>query len=553
MKGSTTYIFIKESDYASMLIRCILSALAGGCRISTDLLIFVIFGHVDPMFILDVDNYRQAQKCLKLFGGVLFSQEVGEAILLNSISDFNIKSIKSDDRVMVFSQTNDPETLSVAQYIKVHASVSHIQNVCEYSSSNIEEDRNLYNFLINNYVDKESTLITGMHDDVYKTGMTLMQSAEALLFDSEEVVAGTLVPMNKRDRMYFSQYNLSSEKFALSLCRIELLRRFTYMCEDGNKELEKWLKEMVVDSKTLWTKGDSFILLRSVISLYKKLMQDIRQDHFQVVLTNDTVFSFIHSLNKKVSNLRGLLEEEKRRIRLMAIMDAVGGVMEENYIETRHENIGTFDINVKNLFRLLAKQNYPSSTYLWELTNFAFREDFIADPQAKRVRSVCLNIWELFFLQKKSDILNLYKVEELTTESLSAETYLKLQTTNVGKLIIEDKIYFKIQYAGNSRELAMSSPLTGFAVVDINSAIETNTEPADLCERSIELQSFLFNYTRCIGGFSKEFLFYIDSQMDEKKKTIEEGRGSNIFTLYPQFRKHIALHINSKENDKRIN
>ena len=96
---------------------------------------------------------------------------------------------------------------------------------------------------------------------------------------------------------------------------------------------------------------------------------------------------------------------------------------------------------------------------------------------------------------------------------------------------------------------AITSPFTGFAIIDVDKALEDKSKVLDLGERSLEFQTFIYNYVRCIGGFSDNFFNYILQQVKREYQYKEEGRGSNLFRLYPQFRKHIPLNITQKRRE----
>ena len=122
-----------------------------------------------------------------------------------------------------------------------------------------------------------------------------------------------------------------------------------------------------------------------------------------------------------------------------------------------------------------------------------------------------------------------------------------METTSVGKQLINEQVIFYIYPINDVSLCATTSPFTGFAIIDIDKSLEDKSKVLDLGDRSQDFQTFIYNYVRCIGGFSDNFFNYILQQVKRENQYKEEGRGSNLFRLYPQFRKHIPLNITQKE------
>ena len=166
------------------------------------------------------------------------------------------------------------------------------------------------------------------------------------------------------------------------------------------------------------------------------------------------------------------------------------------------------------------------------------------------LRSYCLDLWELFFEVQKTKVCDVLNISECV---LSSENYnmLAIKNTQTGKRLFEDGIMYMISSVRNKELIAYSSPLTGFATIpnneyDIcinNRHYLCQDHILDLNERSPYFQSFIYNYSRCIGGFSDEFIDYIQRQLTDDDKHDEDSKGRNIFKQYPQFRHHIGIEI----------
>lgn len=576
MKTSVTYIFLYSSEYISQLVRGILCTLVGGLKLPTDELCFVFIGEPIKQTLNDIESYQNAFYEIST-DNTIFTQKVIKPIILNEgnynqcayqllfqasnyeitlreivfhLGNFKLEKLEQNDRIIVFSQVSVPESLYIWKWVKHFAKTDFVQHVCEYSYCDNKEQQNFHRFLIDQYVDLDFSLITGYHEEAYKTGMTMLQSIEAILYNSNQVLNGVPLAINKKKYMYFTLENLSSSKFATSLCRIELLYQFNCWYQEKNKNIAEWVKNMNVETGELWEKGKSFMTLKMMLSIYEKWLKYIQPDHFQVLLDASDISNFSQCLNQESSKLKGLREDEIRKIRMNSIIKALAKSTSDGVSDKIDTELWISDSNYSKMpFLPIIKLNDPSPFYPWELTNYAFDMNLIEDKEAKCLRSACLDFWETFFEQRKEEILRNYKVEEIRINNMANNERCILETTSVGKQLISEQVIFFIYSINGVSLSAITSPFTGFAIIDVDKALEDKSKVLDLGERSLEFQTFIYNYVRCIGGFSDNFFNYILQQVKRENQYKEEGRGSNLFRLYPQFRKHIPLNITQKRRE----
>lgn len=576
MEQTVTYIFLCYSDYISRIVRGILCLLSGGLKLPTSTLCFVFIGRPDEQVLNDITSYQNAYNEFSE-KDTLFAQRVSAPIILNNnnlcqndykllfhatnqefalrkvisnLTEFNFEEVKQNDRIVAFSQLSAQESLFVWKWIKNFAKTDFVQHVCEYSYCNNDELEESYRFLLDKYVNLNFTLITGFHKDVYKIGMTQVQSIEAILLNSSKVLCGKPVAMNEKDRMSFSQRNLSSARFSASICRMELLRQFNCWYQEKNKNIAEWVKNMNVETGDLWEKGKSFKTLKMMLSIYEKWLKDIQPDHFQVLLDASDISNFSKCLNREKSKLKGLREDEIRKIRMNSIIKALVKSTSDGVSDKIDSELWISNSDYSKMpFLPIIKLNDSSPFYPWELTDYSFNMNLIEDKEAKCLRSACLDFWETFFEQRKEELLKNYKVEEIRINNIANNERCILETTSVGKQLISEQVIFFIYPINDVSLSAITSPFTGFAIIDVDKTLEDKSKVLDLGERSLEFQTFIYNYIRCIGGFSDNFFNYILQQVKREIQYKEEGRGSNLFRLYPQFRKHIPLNITQKRRE----
>lgn len=577
MESSTTYMFMCKSEHTVQLLKAVICALAGGYKLPTDKLCFVIVGKCDKQIETDIEAYQNAQNRLSKYKSILFVQKLENVkelycadacnkefkllfqsnknedlkCVLCNLSLFDMSQVKADDKIVVYSQLQDFVSLSIVEWLKSCSPTKFVQHVCEYGFVTDELKRAMNDFLIEKYVDATTTILTGLHGHSNMTGMTLMQSAETMLCLNRHVVGGVPVTLGKQEQMYYTQCNLSSRHFANALCRIALIGKFKKLCNDVDTSISKWMKEMEVDNKKIWNEGEDFIILQTILSIYEDLMKEISSDHFQVIFDKNDLESFANFLNNIACNTSGQRENEKRHKRMMSILYSISQVFPNvDKKETQYEEWKRKTEIVPELFSIIVEHVHAFLAEPWEFTNLAFSKVFQSEEKAKAVRSKCLDMWEMFYRCKKDEIKKKYNVSENRTKTLSDEERNILKVCKVGRRILQEQSYFQIKEKGHSEIFSLTSPLTGFAFVDVEMVMNDSTEKKDLCERNEGLQSFIYNYTRCVGGFSDEFLCYIQQQIAQNKIFREDSKGKNLFKIYPKLREHVALTITNKNKEQ---
>lgn len=572
MKKTTTYLFIYSTSQTAQIVRAIICALAGGYRLPTDSFCFVFIGKAEEQAKSDIRLYQKAQKFFSAYHTILFSQEIVEMVelleeprqcdccllfqekngkplenILNCLARFDMKQISDNDRVVVVSQIECPESLAVYEWLSAYLEKTFVQHICVTDYVTDEQKQYIHNFLLDNYTGKDTTIMVGLHRHPTKTAMTLVQSAEMILCPNRSVVGGIPQALDEPDNMYYTQQNLSSKVFADSLSRIALLDIFRKMCADNHPKISKWIKGMEMGDKNIWNNGDDFVLMQIVLLVYDELVKSMPSDHFQVAVDEETIDAFVSNLNKKIAPLKGLREEDKRKLRMAGILESTSGALPlSDKSEVKYRKWNCNQIVSDCLFYNLARIPSPSPTYPWEFTNTAFSKGFQSDKRAKAVRSRCLDLWEMFFGCDKSGINKKFGISEYGIDKLCEKEKNILRISSVGMDMLKEHTYFKIVTIGNN-VYSFTSPLTGFAFIDTETATDDYENVKELKDRNENFQHFMYNYTRCIGGFSEEFTNYINCQLDQSQRNRLESLGRNILKIYPQYRKHIALTITKKQ------
>lgn len=578
-KTSTNYIFLKSSNHSDLLVRNIIGVLAGGFIEEYKRVCFVMLGEMSLEINNYIGHYNNSRKKLSSFDGNLFRIEIMTPIVLDvkedkeetnkllfganihsaqhvwklysQISKFDFDMLRRGDIVTIVSSTEIPSTLAMLSYVKAlipsEGNIS-FRHICEYEYTIDKEKRELNKTIIDCFVDVSDSIVVGDRTDQYKSGMTLMQTAVAIL-DQKSVNRGCIPEINNnKSILYYTPLDLNSPSVTNSLYKMDLLLQLSKMVKEQNNDIKKWIRNNDITCNSI----DDVLGkdINAIVYMYKSTIDSIPIDHFRISHTNPYLFNFIKNINTSSVQINGLTVEEKRKLLLNEVVEAIKGVDKEiSFCKAPQKKYNRSQTISPHIFDNSLSE-IPSPSFWWEQTNLSFCYKVEEMKEAKMLRSYCLDLWELFFEVQKTKVCDVLNISECV---LSSEDYnmLAIKNTQTGKRLFEDRIMYMVSSAKNKELIAFSSPLTGFATIPnneydicINNRYYLRQDHIlDLNERSPYFQAFIYNYARCIGGFSDEFVDYIHRQLTDDDKHDEDSKGRNIFKLYPQFRQHIGVEI----------
>ena len=578
-KASTNYIFLKPSNHSDLLVRNIIGVLAGGFIEEYKRVCFVMLGEISSEINNYIGHYNNSRKKLSSFDCDLFRIEIMTPIVLDvkedkeetnkllfganihsaqhvwklysQISKFDFDMLRSGDIVTIVSSTEIPSTLAMLSYVKAlipsEGNIS-FRHICEYEYTIDKEKRELNKTLIDCFVDVSDSIVVGDRTDQYKSGMTLMQTAVAIL-DQKSINKGCIPEINNnKSILYYTPLDLNSPSVTNSLYKMDLLLQLSKMVKEQNNDIKKWIRNNDITCNSI----DDVLGqdINAIVYMYKSTIDSIPIDHFRISHTNPFLDNFIKNINTSSVQINGLTVEEKRKLLLNEVVEAIKGVDKEiSFCKAPQKKYNRSQTISPHIFDNSLSE-IPSPSFWWEQTNLSFCYKAEEMKEAKMLRSYCLDLWELFFEVQKTKVCDVLNISECV---LSSENYnmLAIKNTQTGKRLFEDRIMYMVSSAKNKELIAFSSPLTGFATIPnnendicINNRYYLRQDHIlDLNERSPYFQAFIYNYSRCIGGFSDEFVDYIHRQLTDDDKHDEVSKGRNIFKLYPQFRHHIGVEI----------
>ena len=578
-KTSTNYIFLKSSNHSDLLVRNIIGVLAGGFIEEYKSVCFVMLGEISSEINNYIEHYNNSRKKLSSFDSDLFRIEIMTPIVLDTKEDkaeinkslfganypsaylvwklhsqilsFDFDRLRSGDIVTIVSSTDNPSSLATYSYIKDLISSKcniTLRHICEYQYTIDKEKRELNKTLIDCFVDVSDSIVVGDRTDQYKSGMTIMQTAVAIL-DQKSVNKGCIPETNNnKNNLYYTPLDLNSPSVTNSLYKMDLLLQLSNMVKEHNSDIKKWIRNNDITCDSI----DDVLYkdINAIINMYKSTIDSIPIDHFRISHTNPYLDNFIKNINTSSVQINGLKVEEKRKIWLKDIVEAIRNVnMKISFSKASQEKYNRSQTVSPHIFDNSLLE-IPSPSFWWEQTNLSFCHKAEGLKEAKMLRSYCLDLWELFFEVQKTKVCDVLNISECV---LSSENYnmLAIKNTQTGKRLSEDGIMYMVSSVRNKELIAYSSPLTGFATIPnneydicINNRLYLHQDHIlDLKERSPYFQAFIYNYSRCIGGFSDEFIDYIQRQLTDDDKHNEDSKGRNIFKQYPQFRHHIGIEI----------
>ena len=578
-KTSVNYIFLKPSNHSDLLVRNIIGVLAGGFIEEYKRVCFVMLGEISSEINNYIVHYNNSRKKLSSFDCDLFRIEIMTPIVLDTKEDkaeinkslfganypsaypvwklhsqilsFDFDRLRSGDIVTIVSSTDNPSLLATYFYIKDLISSKcniSLRHICEYEYTIDKEKRELNKTLIDCFVDVSDSIVVGDRTDQYKSGMTIMQTAVAIL-DQKSVNKGCIPETNNnKNNLYYTPLDLNSPSVTNSLYKMDLLLQLSNMVKEHNSDIKKWIRNNYITCNSI----DDVLSkdINAIINMYMSTIDSIPIDHFRISNTNPYLNDFIKNINTSSVQINGLTVEEKRKLWLKDIIEAIKNInkkisfsktLQKKYNHSQTISPHIFDNSLLEI---------PSPSFWWEQTNLSFCYKAEGLKEAKILRSNCLDLWELFLEAQQTKVRDVLNISECV---LSSENYnmLAIKNTQTGKRLFEDRIMYMVSSVRNEELIAFSSPLTGFVTIPNNeNDICINNRHylhkdhiLDLNERSPYFQAFIYNYSRCIGGFSDEFIDYIHRQLTDDDKHDEDSKGRNIFKLYPQFCHHIGIEI----------
>lgn len=357
-KTSTNYIFLKSSNHSDLLVRNIIGVLAGGFIEEYKRVCFVILGEISSDISDDIQYYNKSRKRLSSFDCDLFGIEIMTPIVLDvkeykeetnkllfganthsahlvwklysQISKFDFDMLRSGDIVTIVSSTEIPSTLAIHSYVKalipseVNISLRHI---CEYEYTIDKEKRELNKTLIDCFVDVSDSIIVGDRTDQYKSGMTIMQTAVSIL-DQKSVNKGCIPETNNnKNNLYYTPLDLNSPSVTNSLYKMDLLLQLSNMVKEQNSDIKKWIRNNDITCNSI----DDVLgkEINAIVYMYKSTIGSIPIDHFRISHTNPYLDDFIKIINTLSAQINGLTVEEKRKLWLKEVIEAIKSVNKE--------------------------------------------------------------------------------------------------------------------------------------------------------------------------------------------------------------------------------
>ena len=575
---STNYIFIRPNRRTRTFVRGILAALAGGMSDGRQLCM-VFLGEVDGSVCDDIAVYivtraQVAESCKFLFRtevlppvalkaqtgdedvyAPLFGGNVGSARsvwqLFGIVKQFDFCRLNNGDVLTVVSDTINAATLAVYQYVR--SIVGNLQenvdvrHVCECCYSSDTEERKLNRSIADCFASAIDSVVTGCRTDQYRTGMTLMQTITSVL-DAQAVERGCVPSTGSGEAaLFYTQENLNSCQMSAALCRMDVLSFLRKEAVPGDHVLHKWMERVGMTSDMahdVW--GESF---DSMVDMYEDFIERLPADHFRVYRNTDCIGEIVKTINSSKTQVGGLTLAEKRCLRFNDIVYVLEGWIFGNSLDKSKVRYTPSYGIAGDLFDD-AFLEAPSPAALWEITDLAFSLGVEPVDSAKKMRSFCLDLWEMFFMSAKTDVERVLRIDEhrlpLDTDMQAS---VAIMHTELGKMLAEQRLMYTVTDRSSGKCIAYSSPLTGFALnMHIVRPLFVGDKPflqsgevTELAGRTHELQAFIYNYIRCIGGFSVEFTDYVNRQLSTSLKHDEASRGRNLFKIYAQFGKHVGL------------
>ncbi len=558
--NGTAYLFLPFLKELELIPTGILCLAAGGGIAPQCKLRFIIIGcNNSPELSEEVEKYKKAK---------LQTQEIGEwpempdllpPIFLEGehtpesyqgiLNKLELPDLNPNDRFVVVSTTSDMHSLALHNALASQEWMENykgnIQDVCMVTyEQGGEKERKANIFRSQRWLKGSPTVFTGIREDAYRKGMTMMETIVSIASACQTTLSG--IPIHKELIPWpYTINELPSQNARESIIRMKRIYDISRATSSNDPCLKTWKKNFGIDSgDIMWKSGKPFDAINDLMIIFSDLIRNIPTDHFSFPEEKEeTLFSKLNTLPNLT--LKGLTEQNKRIKRVRTLLELANESPKS--VTTPANSYEQCDIGEANdeVFTIALEKGSPSPTSPWGIMSLAFTEECSSLQQAALFRSMCLDMWELFFRHSESEVTQLLNVEELDLEKAEEINKQTLNQTETGKRMMEERWLFKIQGEGF---VAYSSPLTGFAfdhlpqtpIVIGNHCYFDCRRPKELEMRSSDIRKFIFEYINSIGGFDKNFSTYVNNQIPPRLRHEAESKGKNLFKLYPDLRSHIG-------------
>ncbi len=588
---NTVYVFIKTDDYSVQLLEKILILAVGGFKVKCHCLQLVVIDLITGVNSANQSNLEKMSEMIRKYNNLrdhlkdyktdfcdtdvvplicltysshsinqysilqdntVTQRSVG---LLMSIKDkFNISLSQEDKIIMAMSINEYFEELNIARSILSKYSkddqrknitiIYDLTQVGKHLPANLKR-------AISTLGEKSNLVIVGL-TETNKPSFTQLQTACAVLDAINYYIHGEPIINGTRNNLCYGSDNLSSSSASNALDRLALLEKLQM---NGIENVaSSWIKNLKL--KDPWNEIPMLYYISPFLDCLHQWMDGFSNADFSLEIKSNIYNDLVKELNS-VAILPKISSQEKRRKEAtLSMLTTIEKNINSIPNHEMYKSISGLYNNDKWEFRIGDIDNELSPTAAYEIMDLSFSEKYLSNKDASVLRSVCLDLWELFFLNDMETVVSLFEIGECSVSkklhSLEKEL---LSFSELGGIIIDTDIYYYIS-GKTQRFLAYTSPLTGFCFTEhegssivINScrflSLDIN-DVHDLKDRSEYFQQFLYSYVNMKDNlFSDNFKSYIDNQI-EKNKALIQSKGTDVIKLYPQYREHIPLDIEIK-------
>lgn len=590
---NTVYVFIKTDDYSVHLLEKILILAVGGYKVKCHCLQLVVID-----LIVDADSanqsnlakmsemirqYNNLKAHLKDYKTDLCDADVAPIIsltysshfintysvlqtntatqrsvsLLNSIRDKFKINLNQDDKIIIAMPLNDCfEEFNIVRSIlsryskdglnKNITTIYDLSQVGKHIPANIKR-------AISTLDEKCNLVIVGL-TETNKPSFTLLQTACAVLDAIYYHIQGEPIINGVRNNLCYGVDNLSSCSASNALYRLALLEKL--QMSGIENVASSWLKNLKI--KDPWNEIPLLYFVTPFLGCIHQWMDGFSNTDFSIELKDSVFNGLVKELNGVAVLPKTSSQENRRNEATMSVLAAIERHVNSTPDYEMYKSISDFNYSEKWEFIIGNAGNELSPTAAYEIMDLAFSEIYLSNKDALVWRSVCLDLWELFYINDTEMMTSFSEIGECrVSKKLNSLEKELLSFSEVGRIIMDTDIYYYIS-GKTQRFLAYTSPMTGFCIIEhegcsivINScrylSININ-DVRDLKDRSEYFQQFMYAYVNMRDNlFSDNFKSYIDNQI-EKNKAFIQSKGTDVIKLYSQYREHIPLDIEIKQD-----
>lgn len=473
----------------------------------------------------------------------------------------SIKSTIGEGDVVTFARIDDAESMAVVYALMASVARERLTVVIELPYNQSSSISPMMALALHRISCAARLVLTGHRDDAYRTGFTTMCSLASVAEALRSPVEGEPQLPTQFDSLTYSLEHLPSKEVARALYAAVLMHKLKKLA--SAKELSSWQRNMQAGSGSdVWT-DEGIVSQFTACDDYLSMLQSRvpASGDFAFAVSSESLTQAVNEMNHapalKSDSLNNARREARCRSLYAAVDNAASSWADRHYLQPNHyappAEPYAQSIPQSELFSDNFSAAFCPPMVVFDVCDWAFDPSLSSDPQAHIWRSLCFDLWQVFYRAARPDIESVFCVTEARYSSSKSSSLCRLiSSTDFGRTMLQQDIYYALTSRSTSW-IAVTSPLTGFAAVPHEANLRClmidghpcfsykSTRMDEFAARDAGFREFMLVYCDKVGAsLSERFRNYVIRSIGTSL-AMAQAKGGNIVTHYEQFRTHVGI------------